>query len=201
MDYAELGHRIRQAREEATLSQDVVAQHLGLTPSAVSLIESGKRKVDSLELRSFSQLVGKSVAFFLDDETARFKDQPMDDDDPTHILFSANFSANEVVDIAQDRPQIEWFWKAEVTDIPLEISKFPVEYEVIDIPLEISKFPVEYVDMAFEEYSLGYISLGKLAELLDVPIEEAKAQLEKRNAPVDLGVSSKDELLSDIENA
>ncbi|MBO1351978.1 MAG: helix-turn-helix domain-containing protein [Hormoscilla sp. GUM202] len=155
MDYAELGHRIRQAREEATLSQDVVAQHLGLTRSAVSLIESGKRKVDSLELRSLSQLVGKSVAFFLDDETARFKAQPMDDDDPTHILFSAN----QVVDIAQ------------------------------------------YVDMAFEAYSLGYISLGKLAELLDVPIEEAKAQLEKRNAPVDLGVSSKDELLSDIENA
>jgi len=55
--------------------------------------------------------------------------------------------------------------------------------------------------MPFEAYSLGSISLGKLAELLDVPIEEAKAQLEKRNGPVYLGVSSDDELLSDIENA
>ena len=81
-----------------------------------------------------------------------------------------------------------------MTDLLLRVGR--------DIPrFEISKFPVEYVDMAFEAYSLGYISLGKLAELLDVPIEEAKAQLEKRNAPVDLGVSSKDELLSDIENA
>ncbi len=60
---------------------------------------------------------------------------------------------------------------------------------------------MEYVEMAFEAYNLGQISLGKLAELLDVPIEEAKAQLKKRNAPIDLGVISEDELLSDIENA
>lgn len=53
----------------------------------------------------------------------------------------------------------------------------------------------------FEAYCLGYISLGKLPELLDVFIEEAKAQLEKRNLPVYLGTSSEDELLSDIENA
>lgn len=66
---------------------------------------------------------------------------------------------------------------------------------------EISKFPIEYVDMAFEAYSLGHISLGKLAELLDVPIEEAKTQLEQRSAPIDLGVSSEVELLRDIENA
>lgn len=402
MDYAELGRRIRQAREEATLSQDVVAQQLGITRSAVSLIENGKRKVDSLELRSFSQLVGRSVAFFLDDETAMIEAQPLDDDDPTHILFSAN----HVVDISQDRSQIERFaqfhrefgslarmlhrlpdqyptqprynvykptpavarWMANqerarlglplsspiqdmrnilqsqgvrvmgwdlatrnlggcfifsptlgsfvlvkrnlrdystnmvnfvlaheychdlihrqqkgITCDPSRHYRKPEEYfaqwfaanflmpeealvprlqkylelsvgvitaeivmnlaldfgvsytamlnrmsskgvELIDsdarkqlekakvtdllvqvgrsIPrFEISKFPVEYVDMAFEAYSLGHISLGKLAELLDVPIEEAKAQLEKRSAPIDLGVSSEVELLRDIENA
>jgi Zn-dependent peptidase ImmA (M78 family)/DNA-binding XRE family transcriptional regulator/predicted HTH domain antitoxin len=402
MNYAELGRRIRQAREEATLSQDVVAQHLGLTRSAVSLIESGKRKVDSLELRSFSQLVGKSVAFFLDDETATVKVQPLDDDDPTQILFSAN----QVVDISQDRSQIERFaqfhreftqlaqilnrmpgqcstqprynvykptpaaarWMANqerarlglplsspiqdmrnilqsqgirvmgwdlvtpklggcfifsptlgsfvlvkrnlrdysanmvnfvlaheychdlihrqqkgITCDPSRHYRKPEEYfaqwfaanflmpeealvprlqryleqseglitaeivmnlaldfgvsytamlnrmsskgvELIDsdtrkqlekikvtdllvqigrtIPrFEINKFPVEYVDTAFEAYSLGHISLGKLAELLDVPIEEAKAQLEKRGAPIDLGVSSEDDLFRDIENA
>lgn len=136
MDYTKLGRRIRQAREEANLSQDVVAQHLGLTSSTISLIESGKRKVDSLELRSFSQLVSKNVAFFLDGEMAIARVTPLDN-----------------------------------------------------------------VDMAFEAYSLGHISLGKLAELLDVPIEEAKAQLEKRNIPINLGVSSEAQLLRDIKNA
>jgi Zn-dependent peptidase ImmA (M78 family)/predicted HTH domain antitoxin/DNA-binding XRE family transcriptional regulator len=402
MDYAELGRRIRQAREEATLSQDVVAQYLGLTRSAVSLIESGKRKVDSLELRAFSQLVGRSVAFFLDDETATVKAQSLDDEDPTQVLFSAN----QVVDISQDRSQIERFaqfhrefvhlarmlnrmpgqcstqprynvykptpaaarWMANqerarlglplsspiqdmrsilqsqgirvmgwdlvtpklggcfvfsptlgsfvlvkrnlrdysanmvnfvlaheychdlihrqqkgITCDPSRHYRKPEEYfaqwfaanflmpeealvprlqryleqsegvitpeivmnlaldfgvsytamlnrmsskgvELIDaetrkqlekakvtnplvqlgrtIPrFEINQFPVEYVDMVFEAYSLGQISLGKLAELLDVPIEEAKAQLEKRGVPIDLGVSSKDDLFRDIENA
>ncbi|BDI20751.1 hypothetical protein ANSO36C_65530 (plasmid) [Nostoc cf. commune SO-36] len=65
MNYAELGRRIRFARVEAMLSQDAVAQHLELPRSAVSLIESGKRKVDSLELERFSRLVGKSILFFL----------------------------------------------------------------------------------------------------------------------------------------
>ncbi len=48
---------------------------------------------------------------------------------------------------------------------------------------------------------MGLISLSKLAELLRISLEEAKAQLEARNAPTDLGVSSEDEVLSDIENA
>ena len=402
MDYAELGRRIRQAREEATLSQDVVAQHLGVTRSAVSLIESGKRKVDSLELRSFSRLVGKSVTFFLDDETTKAKSQPLDDGDPTQILFSAN----QVVDISQDSSQIQRFsqfyrefgklaqmlhrlpkpystqpryniykptpaaarWMANqerarlglplsspiqdmrnilqsqgirvmgwdlstpklggcfifspklgsfvlvkrnlkyysanminfilaheychdlihrqqkgITCDPSRHYRKPEEYfaqwfaanflmpeealvprlqkyleqsqgtitaeivmnlaldfgvsytamlnrisskgvEIIDsetrkqfkqekvtnllarigrsLPnFEISRFPVEYVDMAYEAYNLRYISLSKLADLLDIPIEEAKAQLEERNTPLDLGVSSEDELLRDIKNA
>jgi hypothetical protein len=64
-----------------------------------------------------------------------------------------------------------------------------------------AKWFMEYVDLAFEAYNRGQISLGKLAELLDVSIEEAKVELKKRNAPLDLGVSSEDELLSDIKNA
>lgn len=159
MKYAELGRRIRRAREEASLSQDVVAQHLGLSCSTVSLIESGKRKVDSLELQKFSRLIGKSVLFFLEEESGSLEASNLDEDDPTASLFSAN----QVLDISQDRQQ--------------------------------------YVEMAFEAYCLRYISLSKLAELLEIPLEEAKTQLEARNIPIDLGVSSELELLSDIENA
>lgn len=55
--------------------------------------------------------------------------------------------------------------------------------------------------MVFETYCLGHISLSKLAELLEIPLEEAKTQLSARNIQIDLGVSSELELLSDIENA
>jgi predicted HTH domain antitoxin len=66
---------------------------------------------------------------------------------------------------------------------------------------QLKQFPQEYTEMAFEAYCLGYISLNKLAELLEVPVEEAKVQVEARNAPLDLGVSGELELLNDIENA
>ncbi|HBB35646.1 MAG TPA: Zn peptidase [Cyanobacteria bacterium UBA8803] len=422
MDYAELGRRIRLAREEALLSQDAVAQYLELPRSAVSLIEGGKRKVDSLELQKFSRLVGKSILFFLDEESGSVKTSDVDEDDPTQILFSAN----QAVDISPDRDQIERFrqfyrnfanlarmlnrvpspysteplyniykptpaaakWMAlkerarlglrasspvrdmftilesegvRVMSWPLQTPKLggcfifssslgsfvlvkrnlgansanmlnfvlaheychhlihrqqkgitcdseagrgsvlpsgnyrkPEEYfaqwfaanflmpeealvprlmtyleksastsgsdagasgiitaeivmhlaldfgvsytamlnrmaskgiELIDqstykqfsalkpgtlltriehsVPRfdELKQFPQEYTEMALEAYCLGYISLNKLAELLEIPVEEAKAQVEARNAPLDLGVSSELELLSDIENA
>jgi Zn-dependent peptidase ImmA (M78 family)/predicted HTH domain antitoxin len=379
----------------------------------VSLIEGGKRKVDSLELQKFSRLVGKSILFFLDEESGSIKTSDVDEDDPTQILFSAN----QAVDISQDRDQIERFrqfygnfahlartlnqvpspysteplyniykptpaaakWMAgkerarlglrssspvrdmlsilesegvRVISWPLKTPKLggcfifspslgsfvlvkrnlgassanmlnfvlaheychhlihrqqkgitcdpsgnyrkPEEYfaqwfaanflmpeealvprlmtyleksasasgsdvgasgiitaeivmhlaldfgvsytamlnrmaskgiELIDqstykqfskekpgtlltriersVPRfdELKQFPQEYTEMALEAYCLGYISLNKLAELLEIPVEEAKAQVEARNAPLDLGVSSELELLSDIENA
>ncbi len=63
-----LGQRIRLAREKANLSQDQVAKHLGIHRPAVTLIESGKRKIDSLELLKFSYLVKEDVATFLQEE-------------------------------------------------------------------------------------------------------------------------------------
>lgn len=53
----------------------------------------------------------------------------------------------------------------------------------------------------FEAYRLGYISLSKLAELLEITLEEAKHELKVKNIPINLGVESELELLSDIENA
>lgn len=115
MNYAELGRRIRLAREEASLSQDFVAKHLELPRSAISLMESGKRKIDSLELQKFSKLVGKSILFFLDEESSDESDSgqksssretlKFDETDPTQILFSGN----QAVDISPDRKQIDKF--------------------------------------------------------------------------------------------
>jgi Zn-dependent peptidase ImmA (M78 family)/DNA-binding XRE family transcriptional regulator len=403
MNYAELGQRIRQARESVSMSQDDVASRLEIPRSAISLIESGKRKIDSLELQAFSRLVGKSILFFLDDRTSTVESADLDDD-PTQILFSGN----QAVDISQDRQQIDRFqqfhrnfgslatmldrlpnsysdepiynvfkptpaaarwmagkerarlgltssspirdmwdilesegvkvmawnlrtpklggcfifsrslgsfvlvksnigassgnmlnfvlaheychhlihkqrkgfacdpggnyrqpeeyfaqWFAAAFLMPEEalvprLVKYAEEAEgsitaevVMHLALDfgvsytamlnrlsargvelidkeaykqlakepvgqlmskigrytpdrsekLKHFPEEYTNMAFEAYSQGSIGLGKLAELLELPIEEAKAQLQARNIPVDLGVNSEADLLNDIENA
>jgi transcriptional regulator with XRE-family HTH domain len=51
-----LAERIRGLREEFDLSQDYLAQKLGLTRSAISQIENGKRSVQSDELAKIAEL-------------------------------------------------------------------------------------------------------------------------------------------------
>ncbi|MDJ0620127.1 MAG: UPF0175 family protein [Calothrix sp. MO_192.B10] len=66
---------------------------------------------------------------------------------------------------------------------------------------KVNQFPDEYTAMVFEAYRLGKISLSKLAELLEITLEEAKEELNARDISINLGANSELELLSNIENA
>jgi Zn-dependent peptidase ImmA (M78 family)/transcriptional regulator with XRE-family HTH domain len=61
---AELGARLRQAREATGLTQDEVGRELGISRSAVTLIESGTRAVSSLELDRLAFLYGRDIRNF-----------------------------------------------------------------------------------------------------------------------------------------
>ena len=60
-----LAKRLREARDYLGLSQEYVAQQTGIPRPAISEIESGRRKVDSLELKRLSKLYGRPVEFLL----------------------------------------------------------------------------------------------------------------------------------------
>ena len=60
----ELGNRLRSAREYLELTQQEVAELVGLPRSAVSLVESGERKVDTFELKRFAEAYGRPTADF-----------------------------------------------------------------------------------------------------------------------------------------
>lgn len=62
LDYEALGRRLRRARSQAHMEQKEVAEHLGLTPSAISQYESGKRKVGALTLERLARLYGVSLS-------------------------------------------------------------------------------------------------------------------------------------------
>lgn len=66
----QLAKRLREVREYLNLSQQFVADKTGIPRSAVSDIEGGKRKVDSLELRKLARLYMYPVGYFLGDEEA-----------------------------------------------------------------------------------------------------------------------------------
>ena len=68
LDRTELARRLKEAREYLDLSQDEVARELGLPRTAITLIESGQRKVDALELQQLARLYERPVGYFTGEE-------------------------------------------------------------------------------------------------------------------------------------
>jgi len=62
----EIGRRLKNAREALGLSQEEVARKAGIPRPAVSLIESGRRSVSSLELVRLAALYRRPVSSFLE---------------------------------------------------------------------------------------------------------------------------------------
>ncbi len=68
-DRKTLGERLREAREYLGFSQEEVAAFLGVPRSALSLMETGQRKVDALELKKLAGLYKRPVGYFTGEET------------------------------------------------------------------------------------------------------------------------------------
>jgi transcriptional regulator with XRE-family HTH domain len=64
VDRQALGARLREAREYLRLSQDEVARALEVPRSAISLMETGQRKVDAIELKRLAEIYQRPMAFF-----------------------------------------------------------------------------------------------------------------------------------------
>ncbi len=70
VDRKVLGERLKEAREYLGFSQDQVATYLGIPRPAISLMETGQRKVEVLELKKLAALYKKSIAYFTGEEEA-----------------------------------------------------------------------------------------------------------------------------------
>ncbi len=64
MDRKKFCQKLRRARLEAGLKQEDVAKFMNLPISAISVIESGSRKVDVFELIKLAELYDKPIEWF-----------------------------------------------------------------------------------------------------------------------------------------
>lgn len=62
-----IASRLKQAREYLEISQEEASEKSNISRSAISLIETGKRKLDTVELMELSKLYQRPMAFFTDD--------------------------------------------------------------------------------------------------------------------------------------
>lgn len=94
--YASMGARLRQAREFLGISQEAVADVLGVPRASVSAMESGRRKVSSLELRDLSRLYKRPLDWFYGAEN-----DPIAEDETVSALFRATSNLNQ-----EDKEQV-----------------------------------------------------------------------------------------------
>jgi transcriptional regulator with XRE-family HTH domain len=77
----ELGRRIREARDDAGLTQPELAEQLGLShPQSISRYERGETEVPQRRLRRIAEVTGKPLGFFLTDDLET-QEPPEDADD------------------------------------------------------------------------------------------------------------------------
>jgi transcriptional regulator with XRE-family HTH domain len=96
-EWRALGERLRESREFLGLSQQDVARLLKLTRPAVTNIETGKRKVSTLELRQFARLYRKPYDWLIG-ETAG---PAASEDELTQALYRTTSELSE-----RDREQL-----------------------------------------------------------------------------------------------
>lgn len=63
--------KLKEAREYLGLSQQEVADALDLSRSAVSLMETAQRGVNSVELKSLAQLYKRPIGYFTGEESTQ----------------------------------------------------------------------------------------------------------------------------------
>lgn len=100
IEQQKLGVRLREAREYVGLLQEDVAQALGIPRASVSTLESGKRRVSSLELRRLARLYRRPVGWLLGEELETDFSTPLfratatlSDNDKKQVLRFAEFLA------------------------------------------------------------------------------------------------------------
>lgn len=72
----ELGGRLKDSREYLGLSQDEVARAIGVPRSALSLMESGQRRVDVFTLKKLGDLYGRPNSYFTGENIREFSVLP-----------------------------------------------------------------------------------------------------------------------------
>lgn len=80
-----IGARLKEAREYLGISQEEAANTAKVPRSAISLIESGQRRLDSVELMALAKLYMRPMAYFTDDDYSI-------ELDPDAAVFARNYS-------------------------------------------------------------------------------------------------------------
>ena len=93
----EIGSKLREAREYLGLTQQEVAESLGIPRSAISLIELGQRRLETTELKRLAELYRRPTSYFTGEQNVSQQEE-------IHVLMRKAEAMSE-----QDRQEILQF--------------------------------------------------------------------------------------------
>lgn len=73
IDYEIIGKRIKEERLKNKLKQEEIADKIGISTAFYSRIENGKAKINLKRLFEISEILGKSVGYFIDNSVQTSK--------------------------------------------------------------------------------------------------------------------------------
>jgi Zn-dependent peptidase ImmA (M78 family)/transcriptional regulator with XRE-family HTH domain len=163
IDAAQIGRRLRVARERRGLSQQEVADTLKLPRTAVTNIETGNRAVSTLELTKMVSLYRVPVARILDDEQAEMEDLsiilPRALQDATNGR-GYHEAINHIVDLCREGATLRHMLDQ---DFELSLPDYAARMTAVGDA-------IRHADVvALEErrrLGLGYAPIGNIAELI-----------------------------------
>src|SRR5579872_4033891 len=97
-----IADRLKKAREYLQLSQEEVARQLGVPRTAISLIESGDRRVEALELQKLAHLYQRTVGYFVGDEAEEFSLSPRVAGLARIALKLSRYDCDQLIRFAED---------------------------------------------------------------------------------------------------
>jgi DNA-binding XRE family transcriptional regulator len=92
LDAKKIGVRLKEARKSCGITQQVAADAIGVTRTAITQMENGHRQVSTLELSKLSELYGWSVSdFFRDSPSPKKKltESDLPKEDILNLLIEA----------------------------------------------------------------------------------------------------------------
>jgi Zn-dependent peptidase ImmA (M78 family)/transcriptional regulator with XRE-family HTH domain len=161
LDYELIGEHLRQIRDSAHMSQLEVADYLGITPSALSQYEKGKRRIEALQLEKLSHLYGVTLGAFFG------RREPKADWEETLRSMSQSLSAANKAGIAYLIQQIKNFENLfKITDLSfpgIPHPPFAALGEEVFADYEVE----EYAHKARNFFNLGSAPLRDLKSFLE----------------------------------
>lgn len=87
-----IARKLRERRNELKLSQQQVADYIGVSRANVTHYESGRLKIRHNILKKLSEILGKPVSYFLDDEDTYQESQFVNNEKVQEIISNWKMS-------------------------------------------------------------------------------------------------------------